>query len=190
MQEWLIPVLSALGAAIIFGIIGFLLGIRHRKRTAEALLGSAEEESKRILSEAIKNAEAKKKEAILEAKDEIHQLRNESEKELKDRRREVQLSLIHILLETPTSGEIWFEGQMINKKDANVDELRRKMGMVFQHFNLFPHLTVMQNITLAPVTLKLQSKEEASENALKSVSYTHLDVYKRQTLYVPEGSWP
>lgn len=90
MQEWLIPVLSALGAAIIFGIIGFLLGIRHRKRTAEALLGSAEEESKRILSEAIKNAEAKKKEAILEAKDEIHQLRNESEKELKDRRREVQ----------------------------------------------------------------------------------------------------
>ncbi len=90
MQDWLIPVLSALGAAIIFGIIGFLLGIRHRKRTAEALLGSAEEESKRILSEAIKNAEAKKKEAILEAKDEIHQLRNESEKELKDRRREVQ----------------------------------------------------------------------------------------------------
>ncbi|HIZ16750.1 MAG TPA: amino acid ABC transporter ATP-binding protein [Firmicutes bacterium] len=71
------------------------------------------------------------------------------------------------LLETPTSGEIWFEGQMINKKGANVDELRRKMGMVFQHFNLFPHLTVMQNITLAPVTLKLQTKEEASENALK-----------------------
>ncbi len=71
------------------------------------------------------------------------------------------------LLETPTSGEIWFEGQMINKKGANVDELRRKMGMVFQHFNLFPHLTVMQNITLAPVTLKLQSKEEAGETALK-----------------------
>ena len=66
------------------------------------------------------------------------------------------------LLETPTSGEIWFEGQMINKKGANVDELRRKMGI-----NLFPHLTVMQNITLAPVTLKLQTKEEASENALK-----------------------
>ena len=71
------------------------------------------------------------------------------------------------LLETPTSGEIWFEGQMINEKGVNVDELRRKMGMVFQHFNLFPHLTVMQNITLAPVTLKLQSKEEANENALK-----------------------
>ena len=49
------------------------------------------------------------------------------------------------LLETPTSGEIWFEGQMINEKGVNVDELRRKMGMVFQHFNLFPHLTVMQN---------------------------------------------
>ncbi len=89
-MPWLITALSALGAAVIFGIIGFVLGIRHRKRTAEALMGSAEEESKRILSEAIKNAEAKKKEAILEAKDEIHQLRNESEKELKERRREVQ----------------------------------------------------------------------------------------------------
>ncbi|MEE1290104.1 MAG: amino acid ABC transporter ATP-binding protein, partial [Spirochaetota bacterium] len=47
------------------------------------------------------------------------------------------------------------------------DVLRRKMGMVFQHFNLFPHLTVLQNITLAPITLKLQSKEEANENAMR-----------------------
>jgi ABC-type polar amino acid transport system ATPase subunit len=71
------------------------------------------------------------------------------------------------LLETPTSGEIWFEGEMINAPKANVNQLRQKMGMVFQHFNLFPHLTVMQNITLAPVKLKLQSKEEAEQNALR-----------------------
>lgn len=71
------------------------------------------------------------------------------------------------LLETPTGGEIWFEGEQINKKGCNIDKLRRKMGMVFQHFNLFPHLTVMQNITLAPVQLKLQTKEEAEANAMR-----------------------
>ena len=71
------------------------------------------------------------------------------------------------LLETPTSGEIWFEGSMINAPKTNVNQLRQKMGMVFQHFNLFPHLTVMQNITLAPVKLKLQTKEEAEQNAVR-----------------------
>ena len=56
------------------------------------------------------------------------------------------------LLETPTSGEIWFEGNLINDPKTDVDTLRRKMGMVFQQFNLFSHLSVLNNITLAPVT--------------------------------------
>ena len=76
--------------ALVFGIICFLLGIRHRKNKAESIIGSAEQESKRILNDALKNAEAKKKETILEAKDEIHRLRNESDKELRERRSEVQ----------------------------------------------------------------------------------------------------
>lgn len=71
------------------------------------------------------------------------------------------------LLEQPTGGEIWFEGQQINQKGVDINALRRKMGMVFQHFNLFPHLTVLQNIMMAPVTLKLQSEEEAKENAMR-----------------------
>lgn len=69
------------------------------------------------------------------------------------------------LLEQPSSGEIWFEGNNITDKKVNINRLRQKMGMVFQHFNLFPHLTVLQNITLAPITLKLQTKEEAEANA-------------------------
>jgi len=69
------------------------------------------------------------------------------------------------LLETPTGGEIWFEGKNITAKGVDIDAVRCKMGMVFQHFNLFPHLTVMQNITLAPVTLKRQTKTEAEQNA-------------------------
>ncbi|MCM1542034.1 MAG: amino acid ABC transporter ATP-binding protein [Blautia sp.] len=71
------------------------------------------------------------------------------------------------LLEMPTSGEIWFDGQKINDPKVNIDEVRRHMGMVFQHFNLFNNLTILNNITLAPVKLKLMSPEEAKENALK-----------------------
>ncbi len=69
------------------------------------------------------------------------------------------------LLETPDSGHIYFEGQDITNKKANIDLVRQKMGMVFQHFNLFPHLTVLQNITLSPITLKLMSKDEANQKA-------------------------
>lgn len=71
------------------------------------------------------------------------------------------------LLETPTSGEIWFEGELITDPKCNVDVLRRRMGMVFQHFNLFPHLSIAQNITLAPIKLGLQPPQEANENAIK-----------------------
>ena len=66
-------------------------------------------------------------------------------------------------LEIPTGGSIKFEG--IEVDDAHIDAVRQKMGMVFQHFNLFPHLTVKQNLCLAPELLKLKSKEEASKRA-------------------------
>lgn len=70
------------------------------------------------------------------------------------------------LLETPTSGEILFEGTDITKSTVKeVNLLRRKMGMVFQHFHLFPHLTIKKNITLAPVKLKLMTQEEADKVA-------------------------
>ena len=71
------------------------------------------------------------------------------------------------LLETPTSGQIFIDGEEITAIGADVDRLRQKMGMVFQHFNLFNNLSIMDNITLAPVMLKLQSKEEAKEHALR-----------------------
>ena len=67
------------------------------------------------------------------------------------------------MLETPTSGHIYFDGVDLADKKVDLNLHRRKMGMVFQHFNLFPHKTVMQNITLAPVHLKLKSKAEAQQ---------------------------
>ena len=70
------------------------------------------------------------------------------------------------LLEVPDEGDVVFEGKKINAPDADIDLIRRKMGMVFQHFNLFPHLTILENITLSPVTLKIKTKEEAREQAM------------------------
>ena len=70
------------------------------------------------------------------------------------------------LLEVPTSGEIWFEGIQINSKATKIDTVRQKMGMVFQQFNLFNNKNILDNITLAPITLKLQTKEEAEAKAM------------------------
>ena len=70
------------------------------------------------------------------------------------------------LLETPDGGDVIFEGQKINQKGTDVDQYRQKMGMVFQHFNVFPHMTVLQNITLAPVLLKKKTPAEAEAQAL------------------------
>ena len=85
------------------------------------------------------------------------------------------------LIEIPTSGEVWFEGVRINDGKCDVDVLRRKMGMVFQQFNLFPHKTIRQNITLAPIKLKLMGEEEANDNAARLLNRIGLtdkaDVY-------------
>lgn len=71
------------------------------------------------------------------------------------------------LLEMPTSGKIFFKGTELTSKKIDVDSHRQKMGMVFQHFNLFPHMTVLENITMAPVILKIQTKQEAEKSAMK-----------------------
>ncbi len=83
-------ILIAILVAAAAGAVAFAAGIAHRKKQAEAAIGSAEQEAKRIVSDAIKTSEAKKKETILEGKDEIHRLRNESERELNERRKEIQ----------------------------------------------------------------------------------------------------
>ncbi len=79
------------------------------------------------------------------------------------------------LLEAPTGGEIWFEGNNITDKKTNINKMRQKMGMVFQQFNLFPHLSVMENITLAPVKLGIMNQQEAQQKAtelLKRIGLT------------------
>ncbi len=71
------------------------------------------------------------------------------------------------LLEEPTSGEIYVDNELITAKDVDVNKIRQKMGMVFQQFNLFPHLTILENITLAPCLIKKMTKEQAKQRALE-----------------------
>lgn len=84
-------------------------------------------------------------------------------------------------LENPSGGQILFEGTDMCNPKTDLNAARQKMAMVFQHFNLFPHLTVKQNITIAPVTLKLKSQEEADKDAMKLLERVGLqdkaDVY-------------
>ncbi len=71
------------------------------------------------------------------------------------------------LLEEPTSGEVWFKETRINSPECDIDTHRQKMGMVFQHFNLFSHMPILQNLTYAPTKLKIQSEKEAKESAME-----------------------
>lgn len=86
------------------------------------------------------------------------------------------------LLEVPTSGHIYFEGVDITSKATDINKHRQKMGMVFQHFNLFPHKTILENITLAPIKLLKKSKEEAEKEAM--------DLLKRVGLEQKANAYP
>lgn len=88
------------------------------------------------------------------------------------------------LLERPTSGEIWFDGQLITDPNTDINKVREHMGMVFQNFNLFNNLTILENITLAPTKLKLMDKEKANEVAENFLNRVNLaekaDAYPSQ----------
>ena len=86
------------------------------------------------------------------------------------------------LLETPTSGEIVFEGQTITDEKCDINKIRQKMGMVFQHFNLFPNMTILKNITIAPIRTGLMNKEQAEKEAF--------DLLKRVGLEDKANSYP
>lgn len=71
------------------------------------------------------------------------------------------------LLETPTKGDIVIDDMHLTEKDFDVDAMRKRVGMVFQHFNLFPHLTILENVTLAPICHKMMTEEQAKEKAME-----------------------
>lgn len=90
MDSVVIRIVIPVAVGLVLAVIGFVLGSIHRRKSAEKAIGSAEDEAKRILNDAMRVAETKKKETLLEAKEEIHQLRQDTEKELRERRSEIQ----------------------------------------------------------------------------------------------------
>lgn len=116
-------VVILVAVAVVAGAVAFLLGMTYRKNKAEAAIGSAEQEAKRIIGDAVKTAEAKKKEIVLEGKDEIHRLRDDSEKELADRRKEIQHQERRIL-QKEESLEKKLEN--VERKEEQADQKNKK----------------------------------------------------------------
>ena len=119
---WLCIVIAVLAAAIA-GSLAFFLGFTYRKNKAEAEIGSAEQEAKRIVSDAIKSAEARKKEIVLEGKDELHRLRDESEKELNNRRKEIQHQERRVLQKEESLEK---KLESMERKENQIDQKNKK----------------------------------------------------------------
>ncbi len=118
-MEWLTTIIIAIVCACVFAVIGFILGQAHRKKTAEGLIGSANEEAIRIVNQAVSEAETMKKESILEAKDEIHKLRTETERDLRERRNEVQRQEKRMLQKEENLDK---KVENLEKKEQQLDE--------------------------------------------------------------------
>lgn len=162
--------------AAICSVVAFFLGINHRKKIAEAEIGSAETEAKRIINDAMKTAEAKKKETILEGKDEIHRLRNESEKEIADRRREVQRHERRIQTKEETLEKklenLEAKEERISKKEKAVEkELEEAETVKKSQFEMLERISGYTKDQAKEYLLNQLDDELAHEKATKIMDY-------------------
>ena len=157
----ILTVVLVLVAAAVAGALGFYLGGENRKRTAEAKIGSAEEEAKRIVNDAIKTAEQKRKETIIEAKDEAFKLKSDADKEIKDRRAEI----------TRQERRIDQKEEALDKRTAQMErkeeDLKRRSETVEAHLDELEQLKLRQTEKLE--TIAAMSKEDARAVLLKQV---------------------
>ncbi len=160
MELWLVILIAAV-SAVVAGVICFILGGLHRKKVAEAAIGSATKEANRIVSEAMTQAEAKKKEAILEAKDEIHKQRSETERELRERRNEVQRQERRIIQKEESLDK---KSENLEKKD---ETLNRKIKEVEEKLVEIESLKKSQFDMLEKISG--YTKEQAKEFLLKNL---------------------
>lgn len=171
MAVWLCIVLI-LAAAAAAGSIAFFFGVYYRKSKAEAAIGSAEQEAKRIVGEAVKTAEARKKEIVLEGKDEIHRLRNESEKELADRRKEIQHQERRILqkeesLERKLESVDRKEEQAAEKNKKAEERLREAESVKKSQFDMLEKISSFSQEQAKEYLLKNLENELVHEKAIK-----------------------
>ena len=172
----IVAIIIGVVALLIGGAVGVFMGINIRKKTAEQEIGSAEAEAKRIVAEAIKTAEAKKKEYVLEGKDEVHRFRNESEKEIADRRKEVQRQERRIQQKEETLDRkldnVEKKEERVNKKlkeaDAKLDEIETIKKSQFEMLEKISGFTAEQ----AKSYLLSQLEDELShEKSVKIMEY-------------------
>ncbi len=172
---WLCIVI-ALASAVICGVIAFLAGVTHRKNVAESVIGSAEQEAKRIVSDAIKTAEAKKKEAILEGKDEIHRQRNESEREMNERRKEVQRQERRIQQKEETLDKkmesLEAKEEIVNNKNKQADErLAEAESVKKSQFDMLERISGFTVDQAKEYMLKNLEDELVHEKAVKVMEF-------------------
>ncbi len=172
---WLCIVIAFLAAAVAGGA-AFFLGVNYRKNQAEAAIGSAEQEAKRIVGDAIKAAEARKKEIVLEGKDEVHRLRNESEKELADRRKEIQHQERRVLqkeesLERKLESVERKEDQADQKNKKAEERLREAESVKKSQFDMLEKISSFSQEQAKEYLLKNLEHELVHEKAVKIREY-------------------
>ncbi len=159
-------------AAVVFGVVGFILGEIHRKKVAEAAIGSATEEANRIVSQAVSEAESKKKEAVLEAKDEIHKQRNDLEREIRERRNEIQKQERRLVQKEENlekkSDNLEKKEDLLNKKIKDADSrLEEAEALKKSQFDMLEKISGFTKEQAKDYLIKNLEGELTHEKALK-----------------------
>lgn len=171
-----ITVIAVVITAVVFGVVGFILGGIHRKRVAEAAIGSATEEATRIVNQAVQTAENKKRESILEAKDEIHALRSEADKDIKERRAEVQRQERRIIQKEESldkkSDNIEKKEEALSQKLKEVEErLQEAESIKRSQFEMLEKVSGYTREQAKTVLLQNLDEELVHEKAVKIMDY-------------------
>ena len=174
MKLWLVIVAAV--ALVLAGVVAFFLGVKYRMKVAEAELGSAEEEAKRLISDAIKTAESKKKEALVEAKDEIYRMKSEADREVKERRSEVQRQE-HRLQQKEENLDKKIDNlekkeEAVQRRQAEADERLQEVEQIKKsQFEMLEKVSGFSKEQAKDYMLQMLENELTHEKALKITQY-------------------
>ena len=175
MKLWLV-IVAAVALVLVAGVVAFFLGVKYRMKVAEAELGSAEEEAKRLISDAIKTAESKKKEALVEAKDEIYRMKNEADREVKERRSEVQRQE-HRLQQKEENLDKKIDNlekkeEAVQRRQAEADERLQEVEQIKKsQFEMLEKVSGFSKEQAKDYMLQMLENELTHEKALKITQY-------------------
>ena len=175
MKLWLL-IAAAVVLVVVAGAIAFFLGVKYRMKVAEAELGSAEEEAKRLISDAIKTAESKKKEALVEAKDEIYRMKNEAEREVKERRSEVQRQERRLQQKEENLDKkidnLEKKEEVMQRRQAEVEERLQEVEQIKKsQFEMLEKVSGFSKEQAKEYMLQMLENELTHEKALKITQY-------------------